>query len=117
MDNANDVGRLNERWSLVDGRRRRRGGRWEKRDVGGHTRSFPAGSELCARAKGVSRQPEGVTPAYSYAGNEGNSRGRAFTKPLVRPITSRRAASLAANVTRVELVSRERADGELIPSE
>lgn len=47
-----------------------------KRDVGGHTRSFPAGSELCARAKGVSRQPEGVTPAYSYAGNEGNSRER-----------------------------------------
>lgn len=45
------------------------GGRWEKRDVGGHTRSFPAGSELCAA--GVSRQPEGVTPAYSYAGNGG----------------------------------------------
>lgn len=82
-----------------ESRKKRAGGRREKRDVGRTRRVFrrQAASELCAPAKGVSRQPEGVTPAYSYAGNGGRrkrrgreTRRRFYGTRLVRMITSQR---------------------------
>lgn len=52
------------------------GGRWEKRDVGGHTRSFPAASELCAPGKGCLAAAGGCNPGLftRRKRHEGNSR-------------------------------------------
>lgn len=85
------------------------GGRWEKRDVGGHTRSFPAASELCAPGKGCLAAAGGCNPGLFIRRKRRAKETRewrnakqadgAFTvlRP-VRAITSR-AASRRENVT------------------
>lgn len=81
LDNANNaiVGRSNEGWrsfACMQRRRRRKKKRSRaedgKRGMSEDTRGvFRQPASFVHRAKGVSRQPEGVTPAYSYAGNGG----------------------------------------------
>lgn len=85
------------------------GGRWEKRDVGVHTRSFPAASELCAPGKGCLAAAGGCNPGLFIRRKRRAKETRewrnakhadgAFTvlRP-VRAITSR-AASRRENVT------------------
>lgn len=104
------------------------GGRWEKRDVGGHTRSFPAGSELCAAGKGCLAAVGGCNPGLFIRRkrraketprewrNAKHADGAFTVLRPVRAITSR-AASL---VTSRACFSRTRKGGrveEVIPSE
>lgn len=80
LDNA-IVGRLNEGWwwrfACVQRRRRKKKKKRSraedgKRGMSEDTRGvFRQPASFVHQAKGVSRQPEGVTPAYSYAGNGG----------------------------------------------
>ena len=77
-----------------------------------HDEFSDATSELCALAKGVSRQPEGVTPAYSYAGSDERRKRRG--RETRRRFCGKRDDNVAAAGTAWKMCSKTKSPVERV---